>query len=145
LEVQSALRDDLKLVVMSATLDQHTLQSLLPLAEYVESDGRSYQVDIRYAPLKANQYLIPTLGQHIDSLMRSESGSLLAFLPGVSAIKQLEQQLSNLADDIDVCPLYGQLSSEMQQQAITPAKAGRRKVVLATNIAETSLTIEGIR
>ena len=145
LEVQSALRDDLKLVVMSATLDQHTLQSLLPLAEYVESDGRSYPVDIRYAPLKANQYLIPTLGKHIDLLMRSESGSLLAFLPGVSAIKQLEQQLSNLADDIDVCPLYGQLSSEMQQQAITPAKAGRRKVVLATNIAETSLTIEGIR
>lgn len=145
LEVQSALRDDLKLVVMSATLDQHALQSLLPLAEYVESEGRSYPVDIRYAPLKANQYLIPTLAKHIDSLLRSESGSLLVFLPGVSAIKQLEQQLSHLADDIDVCPLYGQLSSEMQQQAITPAKAGRRKVVLATNIAETSLTIEGIR
>lgn len=145
LEVQSALREDLKIVVMSATLDQLALQSLLPQALYVQSEGRAYPVEVRYAPLRANDYLVPTMSKQIEGLMRAESGSLLAFLPGVSAIKQLEQQLAHLADEFDICPLYGQLSLQAQQKAIAPAVAGKRKIVLATNIAETSLTIEGIR
>ncbi|EMW0563688.1 ATP-dependent helicase HrpB [Vibrio parahaemolyticus] len=145
LEVQDALRDDLKLVVMSATLDQEALQSLLPEACYIESEGRSFAVETRYAPLTANDHLSTVMAKNIESLMNKESGSLLAFLPGVAAIKQVQERLSHLPDDIEVCPLYGQLSFTEQQKAISPAEKGKRKVVLATNIAETSLTIEGIR
>ncbi|ELU8562195.1 TPA: ATP-dependent helicase HrpB [Vibrio parahaemolyticus] len=145
LEVQEALRDDLKLVVMSATLDQEALQSLLPEACYIESEGRSFAVETRYAPLTANDHLPTVIAKNIESLMNKESGSLLAFLPGVAAIKQVQERLSHLPDDVEVCPLYGQLSFTEQQKAISPAKKGKRKVVLATNIAETSLTIEGIR
>ncbi|HBB9943526.1 ATP-dependent helicase HrpB [Vibrio parahaemolyticus] len=145
LEVQEALRDDLKLVVMSATLDQEALQSLLPEACYIESEGRSFAVETRYAPLTANDHLPTVIAKNIESLMNKESGSLLAFLPGVAAIKQVRERLSHLPDDVEVCPLYGQLSFTEQQKAISPAKKGKRKVVLATNIAETSLTIEGIR
>ncbi|HCE4998269.1 ATP-dependent helicase HrpB [Vibrio parahaemolyticus] len=145
LEVQDALRDDLKLVVMSATLDQEALQSLLPEACYIESEGRSFAVETRYAPLTANDHLSTVMAKNIESLMNKESGSLLAFLPGVAAIKQVQERLSHLPDDVEVCPLYGQLSFTEQQKAISPAKKGKRKVVLATNIAETSLTIEGIR
>ncbi|KUH61696.1 ATP-dependent helicase HrpB [Vibrio parahaemolyticus] len=145
LEVQEALRDDLKLVVMSATLDQEALQFLLPEACYIESEGRSFAVETRYAPLTANDHLPTVMAKNIDSLMNKESGSLLAFLPGVAAIKQVQERLSHLPDDVEVCPLYGQLSFTEQQKAISPAEKGKRKVVLATNIAETSLTIEGIR
>ncbi|ELA8130301.1 ATP-dependent helicase HrpB [Vibrio parahaemolyticus] len=145
LEVQEALRDDLKLVVMSATLDQEALQFLLPEACYIESEGRSFAVETRYAPLTANDHLPTVMAKNIDSLMNKESGSLLAFLPGVAAIKQVQERLSHLPDDVEVCPLYGQLSFTEQQRAISPAEKGKRKVVLATNIAETSLTIEGIR
>ncbi|EJS9607581.1 ATP-dependent helicase HrpB [Vibrio parahaemolyticus] len=145
LEVQEALRDDLKLVVMSATLDQEALQSLLPEACYIESEGRSFAVETRYAPLTANDHLPTVMAKNIESLMNKESGSLLAFLPGVAAIKQVQERLSHLPNDVEVCPLYGQLSFTEQQKAISPAEKGKRKVVLATNIAETSLTIEGIR
>ncbi|MFW1024903.1 ATP-dependent helicase HrpB [Vibrio parahaemolyticus] len=145
LEVQEALRDDLKLVVMSATLDQEALQFLLPEACYIESEGRSFAVETRYAPLTANDHLSTVMAKNIESLMNKESGSLLAFLPGVAAIKQVQERLSHLPDDVEVCPLYGQLSFTEQQKAISPAEKGKRKVVLATNIAETSLTIEGIR
>ncbi|HCE1931489.1 TPA: ATP-dependent helicase HrpB [Vibrio parahaemolyticus] len=145
LEVQEVLRDDLKLVVMSATLDQEALQSLLPEACYIESEGRSFAVETRYGPLTANDHLPTVIAKNIESLMNKESGSLLAFLPGVAAIKQVQERLSHLPDDVEVCPLYGQLSFTEQQKAISPAEKGKRKVVLATNIAETSLTIEGIR
>ncbi|HCH4003592.1 TPA: ATP-dependent helicase HrpB [Vibrio parahaemolyticus] len=145
LEVQEALRDDLKLVVMSATLDQEALQSLLPEACYIESEGRSFAVETRYVPLTANDHLSTVMAKNIESLMNKESGSLLAFLPGVAVIKQVQERLSHLPDDVEVCPLYGQLSFTEQQKAISPAEKGKRKVVLATNIAETSLTIEGIR
>ncbi|TNZ81064.1 ATP-dependent helicase HrpB [Vibrio parahaemolyticus] len=145
LEVQEALRDDLKLVVMSATLDQEALQSLLPEACYIESEGRSFAVETRYVPLTVNDHLSTVMAKNIESLMNKESGSLLAFLPGVAAIKQVQERLSHLPDDVEVCPLYGQLSFTEQQKAISPAEKGKRKVVLATNIAETSLTIEGIR
>ncbi len=145
LEVQEALRDDLKLVVMSATLDQDALQALLPEASFIESEGRSFAVEMRYAPLAVNEHLPNVMAKTIESLLHKESGSLLAFLPGVAAIKQVEERLSQLPADVEVCPLYGQLSFAEQQKAISPARNGKRKVVLATNIAETSLTIEGIR
>jgi len=145
LEIQEALRDDLKLVVMSATLDQNALSQLLPLATYIESQGRSYPVEFRYLPAKPNERLEEQMAKQIGSLMASESGSLLAFLPGVAAIKRVEERLQHLPADIQICPLYGQLDFAQQQAAIQPATQGKRKVVLATNIAETSLTIEGIR
>lgn len=144
LEVQSALRDDLKILVMSATLDEQALTGLLPDAGYVESHGRAYPVEMRYAPMSLNDRLVPAMVKQISKLIEQEQGSLLAFLPGVGSIKQVEQALAGLWPDVDICPLYGQLTSAQQQQAISPAQSGRRKVVLATNIAETSLTIEGI-
>ncbi|GEM73931.1 ATP-dependent helicase HrpB [Vibrio sagamiensis] len=145
LEVQEALRDNLKLVVMSATLDQEALQTLLPEATYIESEGRSFDVETRYLPMGRNEQLAPVMAKTITHLLEHESGSLLAFLPGMAAIKRVEELLSSLSPEIEVLPLYGQLSVEAQQKAINPVQKGKRKVVLATNIAETSLTIEGIR
>ncbi|SIO94245.1 ATP-dependent helicase HrpB [Vibrio spartinae] len=146
LEVQEALRDDLKLLIMSATLDGAALQSILPAAGYIESTGRSYPVELYYKTPAAGGRLIETAAKEISSLFSRETGSMLVFLPGAGEIQRLAQQLDGqLAADVLVCPLYGQLSVSQQQQAIAPAPTGKRKVVLATNIAETSLTIEGIR
>ena len=145
LEVQSVLRDDLKIIVMSATLDQAALQQLLPLAEYVESQGRGYPIDVRYQPIGVNEPLVPAMAKQIRTLISNEQGSLLAFLPGAASITALADQLGDLPSDVDVCPIYGQMSFAEQQKAISAAPQGKRKVVLATNIAETSLTIEGIR
>ncbi|UTV28123.1 ATP-dependent helicase HrpB [Photobacterium atrarenae] len=146
LEVQEALRDDLKLLVMSATLDQEALIALLPAAAYLESEGRCYPVEHRYQPVREQYQLIETTAQAVSRLLASEPGSILVFLPGAGEIRQLAEQLSErVGPEVLVCPLFGQLSSAAQQQAITPAPAGKRKVVIATNIAETSLTIEGIR
>ncbi len=145
LEIQEALRDDLKLVVMSATLERQALAKLMPDAEYIESHGRSFPVEFRYQPLKANERFVDAMVKQIQTLMHNETGSLLAFLPGVASILQVQERLSGLAADVEVSPLYGQLNFSQQQAAIQPAPQGKRKVVLATNIAETSLTIEGIR
>ncbi|MGF1909003.1 ATP-dependent helicase HrpB [Vibrio kasasachensis] len=145
LEIQEALREDLKLVVMSATLEQQALARLMPDAHYIESHGRSFPVAFRYQALKANERFVDAMAKQIQNLMQSESGSLLAFLPGVASIHQVQERLTDLAADIEVCPLYGQLNFNQQQAAIQPAAKNKRKIVLATNIAETSLTIEGIR
>ncbi|WP_284192331.1 ATP-dependent helicase HrpB [Vibrio zhanjiangensis] len=145
LEVQDVFRRDLKLVIMSATLDQDALGQLMPDAAYIESQGRSFPVDYRYPPIKPNQGFEHVMVAQIHTLLERETGSLLAFLPGVTAIKRVAENLSGLPESIDICPLYGQLSFQQQQAAIQASTEGRRKVVLATNIAETSLTIEGIR
>ncbi|MFA0084180.1 ATP-dependent helicase HrpB [Vibrio sp. 10N.261.51.F12] len=145
LDVQEALRDDLTLIVMSATLDANDLQRVLPHARYIESQGRSYPVDVTYHQLGANDNLPQVMSRIILSAMSQHSGSLLAFLPGVGAIKRTEELLTQSRNGYDICPLYGQLDFKAQQHAIQPATNGNRKVVLATNIAETSLTIEGIR
>lgn len=118
---------------------------MLPEAAYIESQGRSFEVETRYLPLGVNDHLPTSMAKTIESLIQKESGSLLAFLPGVGAIKQVQERLVHLPDNVEVCPLYGQLSFAEQQKAIAPASGDKRKVVLATNIAETSLTIEGIR
>ncbi len=147
LESQQVLREDLKLVVMSATLEQEALCQLLPDASYIESHGRSYPVTCHYAPLMANQNLTSALVKQIELQLMQQSGSILVFLPGVKEIRRLEQELLVAAfvdSDVQVCPLYGQLDLTAQQQALAPCGKGKRKVVLATNIAETSLTIDGI-
>ncbi|MDR9828429.1 ATP-dependent helicase HrpB [Vibrio sp. FNV 38] len=148
LEIQAALRDDLKIVVMSATLDDDALKKLLPEAIYIESQGRAYPVAHDYRPLGQNDRLPVVMSRQIQQLMANQDGSLLAFLPGVSSIKQVQNLLNEsdgLDHNIDILPLYGALDFQQQQKAISPSEPSRRKVVLSTNIAETSLTIEGIR
>ncbi|XTZ37660.1 ATP-dependent helicase HrpB [Salmonella enterica] len=146
LDVQQGLRDDLKLLVMSATLDNQRLQALLPDAPVVESAGRAFPVEQRYLALPAHQRFDEAVAQAAAELLRAESGSMLLFLPGVAEIQRVKEQLaSRISEDTVLCPLYGALPLNEQRKAILPPAAGQRKVVLATNIAETSLTIEGIR
>lgn len=146
LDVQQGLRDDLKLLIMSATLDNDKLQHLLPHAPTIISAGRAFPVERRYQSLPSHQRFDEAVAIATAELLRNESGSLLLFLPGVGEIQRVQNHLAErVADDVLLCPLYGALSLNEQRQAILPAPAGKRKVVLATNIAETSLTIEGIR
>jgi len=146
LDVQQGLRDDLKLLIMSATLDNDKLQHLLPHAPTIISAGRAFPVERRYQSLPSHQRFDEAVAIATAELLRNESGSLLLFLPGVGEIQRVQNHLAErVADDVLLCPLYGVLSLNEQRQAILPAPAGKRKVVLATNIAETSLTIEGIR
>nr|WP_251827287.1 ATP-dependent helicase HrpB [Pectobacterium punjabense] len=146
LDVQQGLRDDLKLLIMSATLDNARLAALLPEAVCVVSEGRSYPVERCYAPLNNQERLEEGVARQVRRLLNEEDGSLLLFLPGVAEIRRVQALLENsVSSDTDLCPLYGALTLAEQQKAILPAESGRRKVVLATNIAETSLTIEGIR
>ncbi|TCC13075.1 ATP-dependent helicase HrpB [Kosakonia quasisacchari] len=146
LDVQQGLRDDLKLLVMSATLDNARLQALLPDAPAIVSAGRAYPVEQRYQPLPTHLRFDDAVAQATAELLRNEPGSLLLFLPGVGEIQRVQEQLaSRVGSDVLLCPLYGALPLSEQRKAILPAPTGQRKVVLATNIAETSLTIEGIR
>ncbi|MBB1198736.1 ATP-dependent helicase HrpB [Enterobacteriaceae bacterium 89] len=146
LDVQAGLRDDLKLLIMSATLDNERLQDLLPEAPIVISEGRAFPVDRRYQALPTHQRFDEAVAIATAELLRAETGSLLLFLPGVGEIQRVQEQLAGrVASDVVLCPLYGALSLNDQRKAILPAEKGLRKVVLATNIAETSLTIEGIR
>jgi len=150
LESQAALRDDLKIVVMSATLDGAATAKLLGDAAIVSSAGRSYPVETHYVappPRARRAQLLQHQASVIKKALQQESGSALVFLPGTAEIRQLEQQLQQmqLGDNILITPLYGELSLAAQRLAIQPIATGKRKIVLATNIAETSLTIEGIR
>ncbi|WNY88562.1 ATP-dependent helicase HrpB [Leclercia adecarboxylata] len=146
LDVQQGLRDDLKLLIISATLDNERLQRLLPEAPTIVSEGRTFPVERRYQSLSAQLRFDEAVAVATAELLRQEPGSLLLFLPGVIEIQRVQEQLSRrVSDDVVLCPLYGALPLAEQRKAILPAPPGQRKVVLATNIAETSLTIEGIR
>ncbi|CAK9885981.1 MAG: ATP-dependent RNA helicase SrmB [Candidatus Erwinia impunctatus] len=145
LDIQQGLRDDLKIVVMSATLDNLHLQAMLPQAKTVCSQGRSFPVERRYQPLDSALPFEETVARETRRLLQNTQGALLLFLPGVAEIQRVQGLLAESVDDgVDLCPLYGGLPLDKQRQAIIAATDGRRKVVLATNIAETSLTIEGI-
>lgn len=146
LDVQSGLRDDLTLLIMSATLDNDHLSRLLPDAPVITSEGRAFPVERRYQPLPAHQRFEEAVAMATAELLRAERGSLLLFLPGVGEILRVQEHLAaRVGTDVLLCPLYGALPLSEQRKAILPAPEGKRKVVLATNIAETSLTIEGIR
>lgn len=148
IESRSALRPDLRLLVMSATLDGLDFSTLLPDAVLLHSAGRAYPITHHYRPGNRQQPLVPQCGAVVLEALQSESGSLLVFLPGAGEIERLAQWLQErLADspEVRVAPLHGRLPFAEQQKAILPAPAGQRKIVLATNVAETSLTIEGIR
>ena len=149
LEVQSALRDDLKLLVMSATIDAEQVSAFLNHAPILKSEGRSFPVDTHYLPQPLNSshpndWLL-SLKQLINQALKTSRKDVLVFLPGQGEIKRIQTLLEQgLPTNWVVCPLYGQLSTDQQEIALVPDPQGRRKIVLATNIAETSLTIDGI-
>ncbi len=146
-DVQTGLREDLRLVVMSATLDGARVGRLLGGAPVIESRGRAFPVETRYLGRDARA---PIERQVVDAVLlaiRADAGSVLAFLPGAAEIRRAERALRERLVDpaLDVVALHGTLDARAQDRAIAPAPPGRRKIVLATSIAETSLTIEGVR
>jgi ATP-dependent helicase HrpB len=151
LDAQAALREDLRLLVMSATLDGDAVAALLGGAPIVSSQGRSYPVDVRYRERLVRgaqeRPLAEIVAATVCNALDSESGDALVFLPGQAEIHRTQRLLEEraLPRGCRVLPLYGELPIEQQDEAIKPSAFGTRKVVLATNIAETSLTIEGVR
>lgn len=144
-EVQAALREDLRVLLMSATLDGEELSHLLGGAPVVRAQGRQYPVEHVYLPRDPQGPLSGTVAGAVSRALAAHEGDVLAFLPGVAEISRTQRLLEERHREVRVLPLYGDLSLEAQQQALLPDPSGRRKVVLATSIAETSLTIEGIR
>ncbi|MDH5180804.1 MAG: ATP-dependent helicase HrpB [Gammaproteobacteria bacterium] len=152
LDAQQGLRDDLRLLVMSATLDGKAVATLLNDAPILTSEGRSYPVTIRHFPIQIPYHrdrhaFLQAVTRQVLTALDEETGSLLVFLPGAAEINQVHDALQRqiTADDILLTPLFGQLTGDQQDAAIQPAPPGKRKIVLATSIAETSLTIDGIR
>ena len=146
LEAQEALRPGLRLLVMSATLDDARIARLLGNAPIVKSEGRSFPVETRYLAPAPDDRIEDAVAAAVHKALAGETGSILVFLPGQGEIRRTAERLAEACPaDTDICPLYGALPSGEQDQAIRPVPAGRRKVVLATAIAETSLTIEGVR
>ncbi|WP_132090405.1 ATP-dependent helicase HrpB [Caulobacter sp. BK020] len=146
-DAQGLVREDLKLLVMSATLDGARISALLGEAPIVESQGRMFPVDTRYLGRDDRQRLEERVVRAVERALAEEAGSLLVFLPGQGEIRRTESLLRERLrrPGVDVAPLYGALEPAEQDRAVAPAAPGRRKVVLATSIAETSLTIEGVR
>jgi ATP-dependent helicase HrpB len=143
LEAQRALRPDLRILVMSATLDGVAVAKLLGAAPVVRSPGRAFPVAVEWQDRPDDRALLDTLARTVRRALAQAPGDALVFLPGVAEIRRTAERLDGIGPDIDVVPLYGDLTAEQQDRAIRPSPAGRRKIVLATSIAETSLTIEG--
>ena len=147
LDAQRGLREDLRILVMSATLDGARVATLLGDAPVIESKGRAFDVETRYLGRNARERIEPQMAGAIARALSGERGSVLAFLPGAAEIRRTAERLQESVRDplIDIVQLYGALDAETQDRAISSSPPGRRKVVLATSIAETSLTIEGVR
>lgn len=146
LDVQSALRDDLRILVMSATLDVERVAALLEHPPIIESMGRSFPIDIRYQDRPGGERIEDAMVRAIAGFHASETGSILAFLPGQAEITRTAERLEGrFGTGTLITPLYGNLSQKEQDAAIRPAAPGTRKIVLATSIAETSITIDGVR
>ena len=144
LQVQQILRTDLRILIMSATLDGEKLSAQLGNAPIVTTAGKQYPVAMRYVPQEKDAQIALSTARVIKKAIQEQDGDILAFLPGTGAIHRVAEILESDNLPVIICPLYGDLPFAKQQEAITPNNAGRRKVVLATSIAETSLTIEGI-
>jgi ATP-dependent helicase HrpB len=145
-EAQGLLRDDLRLLVMSATLDIAGVSKLLDGAPVIEAEGRMYPVETRYLGRNAAERFEDAVARAVRQALGDETGSILVFLPGQGEIHRVARALGErLPANADVVPLYGALDKGEQDRAIEPAAPGRRKIVLATSVAETSLTIEGVR
>jgi ATP-dependent helicase HrpB len=147
LQTQELLRPDLRILVMSATLDGAAVSSLLGDAPVVTSEGRRHPVEVRHVPRRTGQRVEDAVAAAVRTALARDQGSVLAFLPGTGEIRRTLELLdpTSLPVDVYVHPLYGDLPPDAQDAAIAPARAGTRKVVLATSIAETSLTIDGVR
>lgn len=144
LESQTGLRDDLKILVMSATLDSERYQNFLE-CPLISSEGRSFPIDEVYVPLRNEADWLAAMPALVKRAVEEQEGSILVFLPGQKEINFVAKNLGTLDNDIDVVTLFGDQNKQQQQAAIAPAPNGRRKIVLTTNVAETSLTIEGVR
>ncbi len=146
LDVQSALREDLRVIVMSATLDGGRVGTLLDDAPVIESKGRAFPVDIRHRPRKPDQRLEDAMADAVRAALAEEDGSILAFLPGQAEIRRTAERLApRLPANTYLAPLFGAMDIRDQDRAIAPAEPGKRKIVLATSIAESSVTIDGVR
>jgi ATP-dependent helicase HrpB len=146
-DAQTGLREDLRILVMSATIDGARIAKLLGDAPVIASEGRAYPVETRYLGRKPDIQLERQMADAIATALRADPGSVLAFLPGAAEIRRTQNFLAERVQDasIEIVPLFGTLDAGVQDRAIQPAPKGQRKVVLATSIAETSLTIEGVR
>jgi ATP-dependent helicase HrpB len=146
-DAQTGLREDLRILVMSATLDGARVAKLLGDAPVIASEGRAFPVETRYLGRKADAPLERQMADAIATALRADPGSVLAFLPGAAEIRRTQNFLGERVHDasVEIVPLFGALDAGVQDRAIAPAPKGHRKVVLATSIAETSLTIEGVR
>jgi ATP-dependent helicase HrpB len=146
-DAQMGLREDLRILVMSATLDGARVAKLLGGAPVVASEGRAFPVETRYLGRKADAPVERQMADAIATALRADPGSVLAFLPGAAEIRRTQNFLAERIHDasIEIVPLFGALDASVQDRAIAPPPRGHRKVVLATSIAETSLTIEGVR
>ncbi len=143
-QIQQSVRPDLKVVVMSATLDPQPIARYLGDCPSVESRGRSFPVAIKYLPHLERRPLVDVVEEGVTTVLNQSAGDCLVFLPGVGEIRQCEKRLSSVAaeNDFAVLQLYGDLPAEQQDAVLRPSD--RRKVILSTNVAETSLTIEGV-
>jgi ATP-dependent helicase HrpB len=146
LDVQKHLREDLRVLVMSATLDGVAIARLLQGAPVVESAGKMYPVETRYARFASEKPLEVRIADTVARALASEEGDILVFLPGMREIRRVEEKLQGQSnEDVVVHILHGDLSASVQEAVLTPAPQGKRKVILSTSIAETSLTIDGVR
>ncbi|HTY36589.1 MAG TPA: ATP-dependent helicase HrpB, partial [Bacteroidota bacterium] len=145
-DVQKNLRENLRILVMSATLDGVAVSRLLDDAPIVESAGRLYPVETRYASFRSDKRLDERVADVVRRALLTNEGDVLVFLPGMREIRHAEEKLQNFRDDsVVVHLLHGDLSAGLQEAALEPATRGKRKVILSTSIAETSLTIDGVR
>ncbi|MFK7902429.1 MAG: ATP-dependent helicase HrpB [Nitratireductor sp.] len=146
LDVQSALRPDLRILPMSATLDGARVADLFEDAKLIKSEGRAYDIVIKHENKMPDEHVVDAMARAIVKAHSSEHGSILCFLPGMGEIKRLHDKMQNkLPATTHIVPLHGSLNPRDQDKAIQPANAGERKVVLATTIAQTSITIEDVR
>ena len=147
LDVQQNLRGDLRILVMSATLDVEAAASLLNHAPAVKSEGRTFPVETMYAPFASEKTVEQRTADTIARALQTAEGDILVFLPGRKELRRVDQLLygKKLPDDIVVHELYGDASYDLQASALAPDPQGKRKVILSTSIAETSLTIDGVR
>lgn len=143
-EIQQVLRPDLKIVVMSATIDAAAICQAID-APLIESEGKMHEVEMRYGEEATAENCAELVARTIAMAHRSHEGDILAFLPGQAEIVRCSELLGNALGDTMICQLYGLLPPQQQREAIMPLPGGRRKVVLATPVAETSITIEGVR
>jgi ATP-dependent helicase HrpB len=143
LQMRQILRNDLRILIMSATLESSRMAEILK-APVITSTGKQYPVSLRYLPADKSASIASAVARVIRKALAEETGDILVFLPGTGDIHRVMDLLNNGSDSVSIHPLYGDLPFKKQQEAILPHPKGLRKIVLATSIAETSLTIEGI-